>query len=119
MALRRPLASSERKRERLRPESAAEACWETRFRNCTTAVQAAVSVVRNAKSASSLGRKSVFFCMARHLETQFKEAVSVRFKMLESFDSSVVRVCVVDLSISRRMVRFGVQRGRRMVVEVC
>jgi len=28
-------------------------------------------------------------------------------------------VVLVDFSISRRMVRFGVQRGRRMVVVVC
>jgi hypothetical protein len=43
----------------------------------------------------------------------------VRLRVLESLDSRVERVCEVDFSISRRMVRLGVQRGRRMVVVVC
>ena len=38
-------------------------------------------------------------------------AVSVRLRMFESLDSRVVRVLEVDFSISRRMVRLGVQRG--------
>jgi hypothetical protein len=53
------------------------------------------------------------------LETQLRVAVSVRLRMFESLDSRVVRVLEVDFSISRRMVRLGVQRGRRMVVVVC
>jgi hypothetical protein len=53
------------------------------------------------------------------LETQFRVAVRVRLRMLESLDSRVERVVEVDFSISRRMVRLGVQRGRRMVVVVC
>ena len=51
--------------------------------------------------------------------TQFNDAVSVRLRMLESFDSSVAIVTFVDFSISRRMVRLGVHRGRRIVVVVC
>lgn len=39
--------------------------------------------------------------------------------MLESFASRVDRVVLVDFSISRRIVRLGVHRGRRMVVVVC
>lgn len=39
--------------------------------------------------------------------------------MLESLDSSVARVVVVDFSISRRMVMLAVQRGSRIVVVVC
>lgn len=72
-----------------------------------------------ARSASSRGLKSVFFCWARHLDTQFRVAVSVRLRMLESLASRVERVVEVAFSISRRIVRFGVQRGRRMVVDVC
>jgi hypothetical protein len=34
-------------------------------------------------------------------------------------DSRVERVRVVDFSISRRMVRLGVHRGRRIVDVVC
>jgi hypothetical protein len=39
--------------------------------------------------------------------------------MLESFASSVVIVPLVDFSISRRIVRFGVHSGSKMVVMVC
>lgn len=89
----------------------------TRVRKAETSRHAWVSDVT--MRSSSLGRKSVFFCCERHLETQFKAAVRVRLRMLESLDSSVDMVVVVDFSISRRMVRLGVQRGRRIVVVVC
>jgi hypothetical protein len=39
--------------------------------------------------------------------------------MLDSFDSRVDVVLLVDFSISRRIVRLGVHRGRIMVVVVC
>lgn len=39
--------------------------------------------------------------------------------MLESLDSSVVRVAEVDFSISRRIVRLGVHKGSKIVVMVC
>ena len=39
--------------------------------------------------------------------------------MLDSLDSRVEVVLFADFSISRRMVRLGVQRGRTMVVVVC
>ena len=45
--------------------------------------------------------------------------MSVRFRIFESLDSSVIMVEVIDFSISRRMVMFVAQRGRRMVVVVC
>jgi hypothetical protein len=117
ISARVPRASSARKRCRLRPEREDVAWVATRVRKVVTSRQAWVSEVTN--RSSSLGRKSVFFCWERHLETQFREAVRVRLRMLESLDSSVERVRVVDFSISRRMVRFGVHRGRRIVVVVC
>lgn len=40
-------------------------------------------------------------------------------RMLESFASSVVIVELMDFSISRRMVRLGVHKGKRIVVVVC
>jgi hypothetical protein len=39
--------------------------------------------------------------------------------MFESFDSRVDVVLFADFSMSRRIVRLGVQRGRTMVVVVC
>jgi hypothetical protein len=51
--------------------------------------------------------------------TQFREAVSVRLRMFDNFDSRVAIVMVVDFSISRRMVMLGVHSGRSIVVVVC